>query len=63
MRYRQRHPIEDLLALGLVETAPDSVGLAYPDRVVEAVLADRAGPADRLGRALAHEPLILALHM
>ena len=53
----------DLLALDLVEAAPDAVGLADADRVAEAGLADGAGGADGLGPVLALQLLVLALEV
>jgi hypothetical protein len=55
-------PEEDL-PLELVETAPDPVGLADPQGVVEAVPADRARGADRLGPPLAVRLLLFPLEM
>src|SRR5207248_11001866 len=46
-----------------VQAAPDAVGLANLDGVVEAGLADRARGADRLGPLLALFLLVLALHV
>src|SRR5688572_2758449 len=52
---------EDLLPLGLVQPAPDAVGLTDPDRVVEALLLHRTLAADRLGPRLAFVLLVFPL--
>jgi hypothetical protein len=43
---------EDLLAFGLGESSPDTVGLAYRQRVPAALYEHRAALADRLGPGL-----------
>jgi hypothetical protein len=48
--------VEERSPLDLVEATPDAVGLAGPERVVEAVRRDGTSPADRLGEPLTGEP-------
>src|SRR5205823_15083148 len=54
---------QELAALQFVQAAPDAVGLADLDGVVEAGPADRTGGADGLGPLLALFLLVLALHV
>ena len=54
---------QHLLALHLVETAPDTVGLADPQGVVQAGRRDRAAAANGLRPCLTGFLLILALEM
>jgi hypothetical protein len=54
---------KQLLALDLVEAAPDAVGLTDAEGIVEAVLLDPATLADLLGPPLALELLFLALEL
>ena len=55
--------LEDLLALVLVQAAPDAVGLTDPDGVLEAVLLDDTGRADVLGAVLPLDLVFFALGM
>jgi hypothetical protein len=51
----------ELLALHLVEAAPDAVRLADPDGVIEALAAHGAGLADGLRRSFSCEALVFPL--
>ena len=53
----------ELAALDLVETAPDPVRLSSSDRVIEAVVRDRALPTDGLGEALTSESDLFTLEL
>jgi len=55
--------VEDLPALDLVESAPDTVGFTSAEGVIEAGIGDGAGVADRLREALADEADVLALEV
>jgi hypothetical protein len=56
-------PLQDLLALGLVQAAPDAVRLTDADGVLETVLLHGTGRADLLGPVLPLDLVFFALGM
>src|SRR5207244_3040855 len=56
-------PSEDLLALELVQAAPDAVGLTDPDGVVQALPPHGTGGADALGPRFAGLLFVLPLKL